>query len=235
MTLPLNLPSQDMDETSAASTLTPRKSETRRSSLAANQNKLTRIVEESEHEASSNSSKEIRHNVEPEEDSSDDNDDEDDDDFDSECSVVSDLDSKTDQLVSNFRTQTRTFISNIELTFLDLDAVSEPLLEIVANVQNLKLNHDEDSRPERNDSDLKKMAIECEIKKLSSIQESKETSVAETEQILSQVQLELAEVKKSIMVRSEMTVYWCFTYCKSPIYWWCLLNQFYCPAFRPAH
>ena len=79
------------------------------------------------------------------------------------------------------------------------------------------------------------MAIECEIKKLSSIQESKETSVAETEQILSQVQLELAEVKKSIMVRSEMTVYWCFTYCKSPIYWWCLLNQFYCPAIRPAH
>ena len=118
--IPLSLPSLDGEnDTISPRDSTPRKSDTRRSSLAS-QIKLTRIVEESEHEVSTNSSKEnaarvtdLLINAESDnaeesdiaEDESEDADDDDEsenasdneqdeEDFDSDCSVMSDLDPK---------------------------------------------------------------------------------------------------------------------------------------------
>ena len=125
--IPLSLPSIDGDNDLTLPLdkrdMTLRKSDTRRSSLAG-QIKLTRIVEESEHDVSTNSSKEnaarvadLQINAESESENEDDsenaeddyedenaedddsknasdNDDQDEEDFDSDCSVMSDLDPK---------------------------------------------------------------------------------------------------------------------------------------------
>ena len=201
MTLPLSLPSQDVDD---AATPASRKSEARRSSLAANQIKLTRIVEESEHEASMDSSKGISarngssvENVNDSDEDDDDGDDddgdeddvEDDDDFDSECSAMSDLEPKTDQLVERFRQDTRSLIKESErqyFSLVGLDVSTHPAVET--------------SKPNPNPSDLRKLEIKTELEKLSSMQEVRETTFAETEQVLLQVQQQLNEIKKSILV-----------------------------------
>ena len=196
MTLPLSLPSQDVDDAAMPAS---RKSEARRSSLAANQIKLTRIVEESEHEASMDSSKGISarngssvenvNDSDEDDDDGDDDDVEDDDDFDSECSAMSDLEPKTDQLVERFRQDTRSLIKESERQFFSLvglDVSNHPAVVT--------------SKPNPNPSDLRKLEIKTELEKLSSMQEVRETTFAETEQVLLQVQQQLNEIKKSILV-----------------------------------
>ena len=223
MTLPLNLPSHDVDDVNLSNVdknneTSQRKSETRRSSLAS-QVKLTRIVEESEHEASTpsaNSSKEIaaratENETEDEDDSESEeelNDEEEDDDFDSECSVMSDLEPKIEEFVEQFRTETRALVSDTELTFFDLENLennnpeSDAMNNVVAEVERLAITEEctEISLDPPKPEDPKRLAIRSEIQKLSSMQENKLNFVEHSEEVLSQVQNQLSEIKKSIQV-----------------------------------
>jgi hypothetical protein len=222
VTLPLNLPAQDKgvtgdDRRSDAATASARKAEERRSSLAS-QVKLTRIVEESEHEASTSSSKEMSaarinaddddaDDVDDDDDDDDDhvdddNDDDDDDDFDSECSEVSDLDPKLDELVDQFRAETRDLIRDAESTFLELqrfETEPQPAAEGAAeNVGELGLTG---TRVQQSAADLGRLAIRSEIEKLSCRHDSKQLSVHQSDRVLEQVQTQLAEIMKSIKVK----------------------------------
>ena len=223
MTLPLNLPSHDIDELNLANVdkktneTSQRKSDTRRSSLAS-QVKLTRIVEESEHEASTpsaNSSKEIATRVtetENEDDGSESEEEvneEEDDDFDSECSVMSDLEPKIEELIEQFRNETRDLVSETELTFYDLENLennnseSDAINNVVFEISRLAITQEATEKSlEPKPEDPKRLAIRCEITKLSSVQEMKLNSVEQSEEVLSQVQNQLSEIKKSIKVNS---------------------------------
>jgi hypothetical protein len=223
VTLPLNLPSHDIDELNLANVdkktneTSQRKSDTRRSSLAS-QVKLTRIVEESEHEASTpsaNSSKEIATRVtetENEDDGSESEEEvneEEDDDFDSECSVMSDLEPKIEELIEQFRNETRALVSETELTFYDLENLennnseSDAINNVVFEISRLAITQEATEKSlEPKPEDPKRLAIRCEITKLSSVQEMKLNSVEQSEEVLSQVQNQLSEIKKSIKVNS---------------------------------
>jgi hypothetical protein len=161
-------------------------------------------VEESEHEASTDLSKEVsvdNNDIDDDEDVED----EDEDDFDSECSAMSNIDSKTDQFVDQFRNETRSLIAVGETMFFELMSIDGVAASDATGTHNVDIQAEEDRKPDRTERDLRKLAIKTEIEKLNSMQEAKETSVAETEEVLLQVQQQLAEIQKSILVSFGVT------------------------------
>jgi hypothetical protein len=160
-------------------------------------------VEESEHEASTDLSKEV--SVDNNDIDDDDVEDEDDDDFDSECSAMSNIDSKTDQFVDQFRNETRSLIAAGETMFFELMSIDGVAASDATGTHDVDIQAEEVRKPDRTERDLRKLAIKTEIEKLNSMQEAKETSVAETEEVLLQVQQQLAEIQKSILVSFGVT------------------------------
>ena len=118
--------------------------------------------------------------------------------------------------MEKFRRETCDLITQTESTFFELEPIvvqekrkemrAEKTENVITDMNKLTLaetNRSNERLPEliqTTENPAARRAIQSELKKLSSLHESKLNSVEQSEVVLSEVQIQLSQIKKSIMV-----------------------------------